>query len=565
MTSSHNGQPAPLPVPPDFPLVWGNPEDERIFWTRDRLHYPDQVSPLDYSLSRIGDEGFGKAFAYYGVPMQIRSLYINTYQYGAMVPSFAVDFDPAEAGKAVEEKMQRAIGRQQDRWGNEWLPEIKEHLAWWEAFDLSAASPTELVEHLDESIRRTDRLWEIHFLVVFPMMVPMSLFEELYLDLFPDSAVFEAYEMMQGLSNMTVESGSKLWALSRKALTTPEVRAAVAEGDANHVLARLRQSAAGQQFLAEFDSYLDVYGRRGDKWSYRDVSWIEDPTPVLNNLRDYMSQPDRDLDAELTALATQRETRIAATRAALQSFPQPVVGQFEFLLAAAQLGTILSEDHGYWIDFRASYALRRVIMECGRRLVAAGVANAADDVFLLTLAELRETLLQTPHPDRHGLIAERQAVMDHFATVAAPPALGTPPPDGGPGDDPVGRTLGKFFGQPPAPSDDPNVINGNAGSPGVARGPAKVVCKLTEAGKLEPGDILVTETTAPPWTPLFATAAAVVTDTGGILSHCAVVAREYGIPAVVGTQYASEAIRDGQIVEVDGNAGIVRILSQANQ
>jgi pyruvate,water dikinase len=87
----------------------------------------------------------------------------------------------------------------------------------------------------------------------------------------------------------------------------------------------------------------------------------------------------------------------------------------------------------------------------------------------------------------------------------------------------------------------------------------QVVRSLAEANKLQPGDILVTETTAPPWTPLFGTAAAVVTDAGGILSHCAVVAREYGIPAVVGTGLATATLRDGQLVEVDGDAGVVHI------
>lgn len=86
-----------------------------------------------------------------------------------------------------------------------------------------------------------------------------------------------------------------------------------------------------------------------------------------------------------------------------------------------------------------------------------------------------------------------------------------------------------------------------------------MIRSLSEAGKLQRGDILVAETTAPPWTPLFATAAAIVTDTGGILSHCAVVAREYRIPAVVGTGRATAVIRDGQTLEVDGDAGLVRI------
>ncbi len=101
---------------------------------------------------------------------------------------------------------------------------------------------------------------------------------------------------------------------------------------------------------------------------------------------------------------------------------------------------------------------------------------------------------------------------------------------------------------------------GQVGLPSVARGIARVICTLAEAGKLQPGDVLVTKMTMPPWTPLFATAAAVVTDTGGVLSHCAIVAREYHIPAVVGTGKATKTLHDGQLLEVDGDAGVVRVL-----
>ena len=87
-----------------------------------------------------------------------------------------------------------------------------------------------------------------------------------------------------------------------------------------------------------------------------------------------------------------------------------------------------------------------------------------------------------------------------------------------------------------------------------------MVRSLAEAGNLQAGDVLVAETTMPAWTPLFASAAAVVTDTGGVLSHCAVVAREYGIPAVVGVGVATGALRDGQVVEVNGSTGLVRIV-----
>ena len=117
----------------------------------------------------------------------------------------------------------------------------------------------------------------------------------------------------------------------------------------------------------------------------------------------------------------------------------------------------------------------------------------------------------------------------------------------------------RFFGGQPEAAQAPNQIKGNAGSRGIARGVARVARTLDEAKSLQPGEILVAVTTMPAWTPLFGTAAALVTETGGPLSHGAIVAREYGIPAVVGAPDATRAIRSGQIISVDGSTGTVTI------
>ena len=133
--------------------------------------------------------------------------------------------------------------------------------------------------------------------------------------------------------------------------------------------------------------------------------------------------------------------------------------------------------------------------------------DKADDTLFLTPDELRETADSLPRIDRRPLVAGRRAEMDYFRTIQPPAILGTPPA-GPPPDLPLFRALGKFFGAPPATQSEPGVLRGNAGSPGTVRGPAKVVRSLAEAAKLQPGDILVAETTSAPWTPLFATAAA---------------------------------------------------------
>jgi pyruvate,water dikinase len=172
---------------------------------------------------------------------------------------------------------------------------------------------------------------------------------------------------------------------------------------------------------------------------------------------------------------------------------------------------------------------------------------------MLQVAEIKEGM-QTGKNFK-GTVAERRRDMERFATATPPPVIGEPVFYG----DPIEDVLGRFFGAPVKASEDTSVINGVGASPGTARGPAKIVRTLEEASKLQKGDVMVCEMTLPPWTPLFSTVSAVVADTGGILCHCAIVARECQLPCVVGTMVGTTVLKDGQIVTVDGTHGFVHI------
>ncbi len=552
-----------IPTPPDFPVVWENPDDERLFWTRDAMHFPAPVNELeDEFLIRIAQEnGFARATEAYGMPFRLRPRLINHYLYTAVAPIMGSPEEMEAMGKRSQGKLGDAMARLGERWSGEFLPEIRQHLEYWDRFDLRGASMPELLVHLDETVTRFRRLWEIHFTVNFPMMLSISMFEEFYRDLFGSDGAFDAYRLLQGLDNKTVETGRELWRLSREALEMPEVRKVLEEDAAADVLPALEGSTEGQEFLAKLNAYLDEYGQRGDLWGVSYPTWAEDPTPVIKMLKDYVTQSGGGPDEELAALAAERERLVAESRERLKGYPQAVRDEFESSLKAAQEGMVLSEDHGFWIDFNSTARVRKVVMEFGRRFAEAGLIERADDVSHLNLDEVRETAERLPEPDRSEIVAGRKAELERFAGIEPPPALGTPP-EGPPPDNPFNRMIMKFFGGPPQPSGEPGVLRGNPGSPGVVRGRARVLRSLPEAAELREGEVLVAETTAPPWTPLFATAAAVVTDTGGILSHSAVVAREYRIPAVVGTGAATATIKSGQTVEVDGDAGIVRVLSE---
>jgi pyruvate,water dikinase len=274
-------------------------------------------------------------------------------------------------------------------------------------------------------------------------------------------------------------------------------------------------------------------------------------------LQAYLAQAEARPEMEPATLIAGREKALAEARAKLAGYPQPVVTRFETLLKAAQIAAVVHEDHNFWIDQRLFYHVRRLILEFGGRLAQAGMLDAVNDVLYLTLDELQNG---QEIPMKH-LVQERKTEMEHFSQVTPPPMLGTAPAfemtDGG------SMVRAMFKGEmSPAPTgnSEMNKVKGLPGSAGVTRGTARVIHSLAEAGKLQPGDVLVAIATEPPWTPLFATASAIVTDSGGVLSHSAVVAREYRIPAVVGTGHATSTFHDGQLLEVDGNAGTVRVV-----
>lgn len=542
-----------------FPVTWADPADEALFWQHDAMHFPDPLAPMEAAML---ENTLGQGFTYganaYNAPLRVEVRTINGYEYQSMVPMTGTPDELAAQGALAEASIRTAIGSIDWLWGEKILPEVREHLGFWDAFDLEGATRAAFAAHVEQTWARLARVWELHFEIVLPAYLAISEFDELYRGLFADAGPLDSYRLLEGLPNMTVEVGQELWRLSRVAIATPAVRDAITSGETADVLAALYATAPGRAFVAELERYLDRYGRRADKWTIVAPSWTEDPAPAIESLRDFVRRPESDAPAVTTqAAAAGREQAIAGARERLRDYPAPVVGQFEAMLAAAQSSLVISEDHNFWIDNMSIHHLRAVLLEAGRRLAGDGAIAAAADVFMLDPEELAGALA-APGADLRPIVEERVAEMERQRAIQPPPVLGTmpaaPPPD-----DPFTRFAMKFNGVPHAPAAE-GELRGSPGSSGIVRGTARIIRSIAESGRIQAGDILVAETTAPPWTPLFATVAAVVTDTGGVLSHCAVVAREYAIPAVVGTGSATTVIADGQMIEVDGDAGIVRIV-----
>jgi pyruvate,water dikinase len=443
-----------------------------------------------------------------------------------------------------------------ERWRTVYEPEVRSINDETLHGDYAKLSDKDLSALLETLTAKREREGELHFLAVFPAMGAATFFEQVYSQLIGEPKAAEHLQLLQGFPNKSVETDTGLWRLAMEARKRPIVLRIVNELEPSKVHAALAESDEGRAFRGAVEEFLERYGWRSNELDIGEPTWKEDPTTVYQLIRQYASREDYDPEAEMRSLAAAREAR---ERALLERIPSEQQGLFQMALAGAQQYLPVQEDHNFWIDQQGVAVERVPSLDAGRRLVAQGrLANAAD-VFILRYEELQDAL-RGGSGDLAELVTRRRRERDENRRLDPPAALGTPPPaDAGLADNPM---ITKFFGAPLEQGPDPRVIKGNAASAGKKTGTARVIPTIAESDRLQPGEILVCPATNPPWTPLFGVASAIVTDHGGVLSHTAIVAREYGIPAVVGTKVATSLIKDGQTITVDGEAGVVKLESE---
>jgi len=540
-------------------LAFPSPQEIEGYWDWDKIHAPRPLTPLagDAVVMSMA-EGFTIAQHAFGSPLALRCRMINNYMYGAFTPDD--DFTPPTRDlteySSQLERIAFGIG---ERWTNEWEPALIPILEKARTTDFDALTDAELIAAFDEQLKNVVYMWEIHGWINLTLVPATALIDFYNTEMQPGDRN-EAWQLLQGYKTKSVEASSRLWQLSRIVKDSPLLSKLFTDMDPSRIVAALEDTDESRAFLARLRAYLDEFGWRSDGiYEVADATWREDPTIPLNTIQGYL-RLDEQHNPELTlARATLRRHELPrAVREKLAADPHKVA-RFDELMEAGKYNTRVTEDHSFWIDQMGTAALRRFCLSVGRRLTAKGTLDAADDVFCLYKNEVRDAL--AADTDYREQVDERRASVDAAARIIPPDHLGEPTPAN---PDPffiavVDKMLGLL---PVEPSSDPSIITGVAASAGIAQGTAKVVRSLVEASKLRQGDIMVCEMTVPTWVPLFATVSAVVADSGGVLSHCAIVAREFGLPAVVGTHVGTQVLRDGMTVTVDGGRGIVRIDAQ---
>ncbi len=510
----------------------------RYSWRWDQVKNPLPLTPLSQDFFNTKREGMARAARRTGRPADSERIFVNGYAFARPVEPAA---DEAERYSAIAERdAESRIDRLLELWESTYLPEAEALTASLREWARPDDSLIELAGRWDEVESISRRLGELHTLSTGLISPAMRQFEDLCRNEFAGDGEQIARKAVAGMANMSIKSAQALWELSRRALERPAVASLIRSSAPERFPAQLGGVDQGGEFRDLLEDYLEKYGHRNE--SFFEISfptWREEPRFVVSAVRSFLDVPD-DHSPRLMhqRVAERRETTTEESVRRLASKEKAVA--FLASQRRAQQYTVLMEDHNHYIDQRGHSGLRAPCLAIAARLVSAGAIAQVSDVFYLHGAEIREAASRSGEGWK-AIVASRRANRDVWLGVLPPPTIG---------------------GEPVGVRDDSEdgVVHGIAASGGVATGRARVVLTLDAIDRLAPGDVLVTYATAPPWTPVFAYAAAVVTDAGGPLSHCAVVAREYGIPAVVGARGATSRIRDGMVIAVDGSAGVVRLI-----
>ena len=549
------------------------------FWSKDTTHYPMPLTPFGASvyleaINRavpVMAEQLGLLFEGFEQRSLGGEVYVHFIPVGGKerpppppwVMWIAARILPAlrRRARVAEQAIASGLSEQLlDRWETEWRDAFRDEAESLKRVDLSMLSDEDLLGHLDRLKDVLDRGQLLHFRLNSAYVLPVYDLLVACEDLLGWDSV-AALALVSGSSEVSAEPGRELRALAtRFASDTSALRALDEAGD--DVLARLEE--ASPELSGAFRAYLDRYGHRTAGYDPGDPTLFERPALLAGLLRDQISAEDRDR-WEANQIS---QDALGRARAVLANRSEADRHSFERAVETARRVYGNREDNIFWLDNQPCAFLRYAAVEIGRRLVDKGLLARATDAVSLEESELRGALADRVGEDLRALVARRKAERAWVAAHPGPASYGTdpgPPPD----LSPLPRALRRvntaaihwaqlLFAPEKAASGEAE-LPGVPGSPGRYTGPVRLVRDEAEFTKLRPGDVLVCPITSPAWSVLFVQAGAVVTDGGGVLAHTAVIAREYGLPAVLATGTATRRLRDGDLVTVDGTAGVVTI------
>ncbi|MHC1558119.1 PEP-utilizing enzyme [Actinomycetospora sp. C-140] len=544
------------------PLAPFTRADEGRFWMRDSQHFAEGITPASMALledAQTWGTQYGAEIV--GIPptagMVNRIAGVHVYlgqcpitsawqmgtradRFGAFAAPRLADFEGYWAGYRAE---------------------LEAAYAHFDALDVDAMDRTELHAALVDAIAFHRRAWGVHFEVMYLLAANYLALFGLATDLGLETG--QIAQWLAGEETSYLRTDAELWRLAGRARELG-VAEALTEPTVEGVRAALATQANGSAWWAELEEFLAVWGQRTDETATLDrPSWAEHPATPLGTIREFLTRPEgHDFAAARREVLAERDRLVAAARAAIADDGDRA--RFDEVLASNRAANFVwwNEEHNFLIDRRIHLPLRRLTLAAADRLVADGRLDAREDVFFLFRHELLDELAGSGPSGWGDLVTARRDYYDHWSARGGelPPVMGNVPDAV---HDPI---MTELFGLTPdyfatiKAQQTTATLSGFAASRGTVVGTARVVRAAQDIDQVRDGDILVCGGTTTEWTPVFGLVSGCVTDTGGTLCHTAIIAREYGIPCVVGTGVATSTITTGDRVRIDGDRGVVEVL-----
>lgn len=565
-------------------------EEENRLWFYNGMHFPEVMTPFDIITAEAPYVAIGEMSSrIFCVPpaMGIDFRVVNGYIYISPTPVT----DPEQIQERAK-LFERRAGYYYANWSSiykEWkqkvireieqlraipfppLPDVEDETIVFERRGIGTSY--DVLRSYHQVIESIYRVWQIHMEIVIIGFGAYLAFYDFCKRSFPEITDQEVTRMVGAIDVSMFRPNYELMRLARKAVELGVSDYFRPGSSPKEVFAQLERVEAGRAWLSEWQQSADpwFYMNSGDGFQHHHRAWIDDPTPIFNVLPDYIARAQRgeSLERDVDALRAQRDRITEGYRNLLQTDEDRQA--FDQLIGLVREVYYSIEDHKFYVEHWYQSVFWNKIHELGQLFVTHGFFGEVDDLFYLHYSEVYQALFDLLLGWSIGVpargpaywprvIARRRELLQRLRVWTPPPALGVVP------ETIADPAVVMLWGITPErlrawlSPEVGEVLTGFAAAPGVAEGPARVVLSVNDLQHVQDGEILVCSVTEPSWAPIFAKVRATVADIGGVMSHAAIVAREYRIPAVLGTGVATKRIRTGQRIRVDGDNGTVTIL-----
>ena len=562
----------------DFPVEWANEEEKNLFWFFDDLHCPQPLSPMYFDIGGwwlTCDHMFRR----FGTPFAADWIAknINGYLYTAAIPAQPGTFVegvemgnryaprtpvedpdyPAKIGAYLDAVLPTYGANFADWWTNRLVPEMKrnfeyleEKIEGWEQIPLM-----EWATILEDAMDIHDRHWKIHWMLNFSQLSATLALQAAVADLKPNADPNLLGRLQNSANDRNWDSIGALWEMKNEVAADDELTSIFSRETGGDIQNALGSSQRGQRFVAErLRPYQKEFGWHA-VWSHEFVfpTRYEQAEPILEVIKGYV-ETDYDYPSAIEAL---KDDLDKAGAELLDGLTGDDLERMKVAYETNGRMAPLTPDHHFYIDQGTNAHLRLVLICIGRHLVDLGAIDDPNDVMYLKYNELRYLMADPEGFPGRDLISDRRDEREDAYEIRPRDWVGTAT------EESLAFPYLPLWGYPERLNRVQTAtdrVEGLAASAGVIEGKARVVLSPEQFDEVQRGEILVCQMTNPAWVTLFTRISGLVSDAGGAASHPAVLSREFGIPAVIGTSIATQRIKTGDLIRVNGSTGVVEIL-----